>query len=53
MIRFLGVFTLSVAVSFSLGCIKKKVAESVSSTQKKTKLGFVLATMNEERYLKD
>ena len=36
----------------SSGCIKSKSGES-SSGQKKIKVGFILATMNEERYTKD
>ena len=45
-------FILLAMVTFQLGCVKSKV-ESTASGQKKLKLGFILATMNEERYTKD
>lgn len=47
---FLCVFSLAV---FQLGCVKSQVAETAVPGQKKIKVGFILATMNEERYTKD
>ena len=42
------------ALALSMGCTKKQeTAVSQNSAQKPIRLGFVLATMNEERYAKD
>jgi D-xylose transport system substrate-binding protein len=40
------------ALLLNLGCLKSKL-EVGSTSQKKIKLGFILATMNEERYSRD
>lgn len=50
--RNFGFTALLSVLIFSLGCIKSKV-DGPSSSLKKVKLGFILATMNEERYTKD
>lgn len=43
---------VGLALSFELGCVKSPSNLS-SALPKKIKLGFILATMNEARYLKD
>ena len=50
--RNFGFILFSLIIVCGLGCTKSKIGENTVS-QKKIKLGFVLATMNEERYSKD
>lgn len=51
--RLVGFFLISSIVFLQTGCVKSKVEQSNPVGQKKLRLGFLLATMNEERYTKD
>jgi len=50
--RSLFGFIVLFAWIFNLGCVKSNSGKT-SAAQKKFKVGFILATMNEERYSKD